>query len=64
MSSARLATNSAAELRFMSKVLITTLPFGDKNRLPIEQLEADGIEYLVNPLGAKHGLLLLYRPLI
>jgi D-3-phosphoglycerate dehydrogenase len=38
---------------FVSKVLITTVPFGDKNRLPIEQLEAAGIEYLINPLGRK-----------
>lgn len=37
----------------MSKVLITTVPFADKNRLPIEQLEAAGIEYLINPLGRK-----------
>ncbi len=37
----------------MAKVLITTVPFGDKNRLPIEQLEAAGIEYLINPLGRK-----------
>ena len=37
----------------MSKVLITTVPFGDKNRLPIEQLEAAGIEYLINPVGRK-----------
>ena len=37
----------------MSKVLITTAPFGDKNRLPIELLEAAGIEYLINPLGRK-----------
>jgi len=37
----------------VSKVLITTVPFGDKNRLPIEQLEASGIEYLINPLGRK-----------
>jgi len=35
------------------KVLITTVPFGDKNRLPIEQLEAAGIEYLINPLNRK-----------
>ena len=38
---------------FVSKVLITTVPFGDKNRLPIEQLQAAGIEYLINPLGRK-----------
>lgn len=37
----------------MSKVLITTVPFGEKNRLPIEQLEAAGIEYVINPLGRK-----------
>jgi D-3-phosphoglycerate dehydrogenase / 2-oxoglutarate reductase len=37
----------------MPKVLITTVPFGDKNRLPIEQLETAGIEYLINPLGRK-----------
>jgi D-3-phosphoglycerate dehydrogenase len=37
----------------MSKVLITTVPFGEKNRLPLEQLEAAGIEYVVNPLGRK-----------
>jgi len=37
----------------MSKVLITTIPFGDKNRLPIELLEAAGIEYLINPRGRK-----------
>ena len=37
----------------MSKVLITTVPFGDKNRLPIEQLKAAGIKYLINPIGRK-----------
>ena len=37
----------------MSKVLITTVPFGDKNRLPLEQLEAAGVDYLINPLGRK-----------
>jgi D-3-phosphoglycerate dehydrogenase len=37
----------------MLKVLITTVPFGDKNRLPLEQLEAAGIEYVINPLGRK-----------
>jgi D-3-phosphoglycerate dehydrogenase len=37
----------------MSKVLITTVPFGDKNRLPIELLESAGIEYLINPVGRK-----------
>ena len=37
----------------MKKVLITTVPFGDKNRIPLEMLEAAGIEYLINPLGRK-----------
>ena len=37
----------------MSKALITTVPFGDKSRLPIELLEAAGIEYLINPIGRK-----------
>lgn len=37
----------------MSKALITTVPFGDRNRLPLEQLEAAGIEYLINPIGRK-----------
>lgn len=37
----------------MPKALITTVPFGDKNRLPIEQLEAAGIDYLINPTGRK-----------
>jgi len=35
------------------KVLITTVPFADKNRLPLEQLNAAGIEYLINPLNRK-----------
>ena len=37
----------------MLKVLITTVPFADKNRLPLELLENAGIEYLVNPLNKK-----------
>jgi D-3-phosphoglycerate dehydrogenase / 2-oxoglutarate reductase len=37
----------------LSKVLITTTPFGDKNRLPLELLENNGIEYLINPLKKK-----------
>lgn len=35
------------------KALITTVPFGDKNRLPLEILEGAGIEYLINPLDKK-----------
>ena len=37
----------------MPKVLITTVPFGDKNRLPLELLENAGIEYLINPINKK-----------
>jgi D-3-phosphoglycerate dehydrogenase len=37
----------------MPKVLITTVPFGEKNRLPIEYLESAGIDYLINPLNRK-----------
>jgi D-3-phosphoglycerate dehydrogenase len=37
----------------MPRVLITTVPFGDKNRLPLDLLEDAGIEYLINPLGRK-----------
>jgi len=37
----------------MSKVLITTVPFGNVNDSPIRQLAANKIDYLVNPLGRK-----------
>ena len=37
----------------LSKVLITTIPFGDKNPLPLELLEKSGIEYLKNPFNKK-----------
>lgn len=37
----------------MPKVLITTVPFGEKNRLPLEQLGSAGINYLINPIGRK-----------
>jgi D-3-phosphoglycerate dehydrogenase len=37
----------------MPKALITTVPFGDKNRLPLEQLESANIQYLINPLGRR-----------
>jgi D-3-phosphoglycerate dehydrogenase len=33
----------------MAKALITTVPFGDKNRLPLEMLDDAGIQYLINP---------------
>jgi D-3-phosphoglycerate dehydrogenase / 2-oxoglutarate reductase len=35
------------------KVLITTVPFGASDKTPIELLENEGIEYLINPLGKK-----------
>ena len=37
----------------MPRVLITTVPFATHNRLPLEQLESAGIEYLINPLGRR-----------
>lgn len=37
----------------MNKVLITTVPFAKTNRLPLELLEAAGIEYCINPLDKK-----------
>ncbi len=37
----------------MLKVLITTVPFGNKNRLPLDLLEKSNIEYLINPLNKK-----------
>lgn len=37
----------------MPKALITTVPFAQKNRLPLELLEEAGIEYSINPIGRK-----------
>ena len=37
----------------MCKVLITTVPFGDINRYPLDLLEKEKISYIVNPLGKK-----------
>jgi len=37
----------------LSKALITTVPFGVRNPLPIEQLETAGIDYTINPIGRK-----------
>lgn len=37
----------------MPKALITTVPFGERNRLPLELLDSAGIEYVINPLGRK-----------
>ena len=35
------------------KVLITTVPFGEINKSPLEALTAEGAEYLINPLNKK-----------
>ena len=35
------------------KALITTIPFGEKNKLPLDLLEEAKIEYLINPTGKK-----------
>ena len=37
----------------MPKVLITTIPFAEKDRLPLEMLESSNIDYFINPLGRK-----------
>lgn len=35
------------------RVLITTVPFGQYDRRPIEMLEAEGIDYVINPIGRR-----------
>ncbi|MFN8413196.1 MAG: NAD(P)-dependent oxidoreductase [Anaerolineales bacterium] len=35
------------------RVLITTVPFGEPDRTPLDLLEADGIEYVINPIGRR-----------
>lgn len=37
----------------MAKALITTVPFANMNRLPLEQLTSAGIDYVINPLGRR-----------
>ena len=37
----------------MAKALITTFPFAEKNKFPLELLESAGIDYLINPLKKK-----------
>lgn len=37
----------------MPKALITSVPFGDRNRLPLELLESAAIEYVINPIGRR-----------
>ena len=36
-----------------AKILITTVPFGSANRLPLDLLENACVDYVVNPLGRK-----------
>ena len=35
------------------RVLITTIPFGEVNRRPLELLETAGVDYAINPIGRK-----------
>lgn len=37
----------------MPRVLITTVPFAERNKFSVEILESNGIEYVVNPLNKK-----------
>ena len=37
----------------MFKVLISTIPFADKNNLPLELLKSVGAEFVINPIGRK-----------
>jgi D-3-phosphoglycerate dehydrogenase / 2-oxoglutarate reductase len=37
----------------MPKILITTIPFGENNRRPLDLLENSEIEYLINPYNKK-----------
>jgi len=37
----------------MPKVLITTVPFSEKNKLPLELLQNSNIEFVINPLNRK-----------
>jgi D-3-phosphoglycerate dehydrogenase len=37
----------------MAKVLITTVPFGEHNSLPVEMLSSLGVDFLINPLNRK-----------
>lgn len=35
------------------RVLITTIPFGEVDRRPLDLLDAAGVEYVINPIGRK-----------
>ena len=45
----------------MARVLITTVPFGAHNHLPLDLLEAIGIDFQINPLGRLGHLTLLTK---
>jgi len=40
-------------MKKINKVLITTVPFGEKDSQPLDLLDANNIEYLINPLNKK-----------
>ena len=48
----------------MARILITTAPFGEQIRLPIDLLDQLGIEYLINPYGEKLNENQLMNPLV
>ena len=35
------------------KALITTIPFGEQNKLPLDLLDASGVDYLINPYNKR-----------
>jgi D-3-phosphoglycerate dehydrogenase len=37
----------------VARILITTVPFGAHNKLPLELLASTGVEYSINPLGRR-----------
>lgn len=39
--------------KVMTKILITTVPFGEKSQKPIDLLQAANIDFVINPLGRK-----------
>ena len=45
--------NNILQGKSKPKVLITTVPFGEKNRSPLDLLGQNKIEYLINPLNKK-----------
>ncbi|MFN3144924.1 MAG: phosphoglycerate dehydrogenase [Paracoccaceae bacterium] len=37
----------------MTKIFISTVPFGERNKLPLELLEGAGHEFVINPIGRR-----------